>query len=71
MIIDRIRTTMMPPKLEANTNQDIFNLSTQLLEHGEDPSLVQQLISIFNLTKNQSLETDEEWNQFMEIWEQA
>jgi hypothetical protein len=63
--------TMMSSQTEPTNKQDIFSLRTQLIEHGEDPNLVQWLISVFDVTKNQTLDTEEEWNEFIATWEQA
>ncbi|MBD2245189.1 hypothetical protein [Nostoc sp. FACHB-888] len=45
------------------------NLKSQLIELGENPDQARQLVRIVGLTKDKPLQTEEEWQEFMAVWE--
>ncbi|MTJ14781.1 hypothetical protein FJR11_19815 [Anabaena sp. UHCC 0187] len=46
------------------------NLELELIELGEPQQQARKLTRIVGLVKNKPPETDEEWEQFMEVWEE-
>jgi hypothetical protein len=45
------------------------NLEHQLIELGESIDQARKLAQIVGLTKDKAPETDEEWQEFMAVWE--
>ncbi|WP_334766041.1 hypothetical protein [Nostoc sp.] len=45
------------------------NLEHQLIELGESIDQARKLARIVGLTKDKAPETDEEWQEFMAVWE--
>jgi hypothetical protein len=45
------------------------NLERELIELGENQQEARKLTRIVGLTKDKSPETDEEWKEFMKVWE--
>ncbi|MBD2525639.1 hypothetical protein [Nostoc sp. FACHB-133] len=45
------------------------NLEHQLVELGESLDQARKLARVVGLTKDKPLQTDEEWQEFMAVWE--
>ncbi|MEA5621179.1 hypothetical protein VB711_25580 [Cronbergia sp. UHCC 0137] len=45
------------------------NLELQLIELGETQQEARKLTRIVGLTKNKAPETEEEWEEFIKVWE--
>ncbi len=44
------------------------DLEQLMIDVGEEPNQARKLTQLVGLTKDKPLETDEEWNEFMEAW---
>ncbi|BAY66932.1 hypothetical protein NIES22_70760 (plasmid) [Calothrix brevissima NIES-22] len=45
------------------------NLELELIELGESPAIARKLTQIVGLTQDKPPQTDEEWEEFMKVWE--
>ena len=46
------------------------NLERELVDLGESPQEARKLARIVGITKDKAPETDEEWEEFMQVWEE-
>ena len=47
-----------------------FNLERELIDLGESQQEARKLARIVGITKDKPPETDEEWEEFMQVWEE-